>query len=60
MMFLHVDYACADQCCNQENEMRMTCYKCGKCGRKFNNAGIMTDKGNTTCSEFEDGEEENV
>ena len=56
MMFF-VDYACADQCCNQENEMKIICHKCGKCGRKFNDSGVMTDKGNTTCSEFEDGEQ---
>ena len=57
MMFF-IDYACADQCCNERNEMKMTCYKCGKCGRKFNDVGVMIDKGETTCSEFEDGEQD--
>ena len=50
MMFF-VDYCCAKECCNTENEMHMTCYKCGKCGRKFNDAGIMIDDGGTTLDE---------
>ena len=59
MMFLY-DYCCAKECCNPENEMHMTCYKCGKCGRKFNDAGVMIDDGGTTSDEDceWDGEQE--
>lgn len=45
-----IDYSVADQCDNPK--AWFTCYKCGKCGRKFEN-GIMIDDGGTTVSDEE-------
>ena len=43
-----VDYITAKECKN--GEAWYTCYKCGKCGRKFED-GIMVDDGGTTIEE---------
>ena len=48
-----IDYGCAKECCNPDNEMKFTCYKCGECGRKFEN-GIMIDDGGTTTEEWDE------
>lgn len=29
------DYNCAEDCCNDDNDYKIVCQKCGKCGRKF-------------------------
>lgn len=52
-MILFVDYAIAVECNNEE--AWNLCYKCGKCGRKFDDDGIMTDDGGTH-ERSEDGE----
>ena len=44
-------YPIAEQC--QNEKCWYTCYKCGKCGRVFEN-GIMVDDGGTTVSEEEE------
>lgn len=41
---VYVDYSTAVEC--QNPEAWFTCYKCGKCGRRFEN-GIMVDDGGT-------------
>ena len=46
--YIILDYTPADQCCN--NEVWYTCYKCGKCGRVFEN-GYLIDDGGTTVTE---------
>lgn len=43
-MRIFVDYWVAKECKRPHYGM---CYKCGKCGRKFEN-GIMVDDGGTT------------
>ena len=43
-----IDYALAKECKNEE--VWHTCYKCGKCGRVFEN-GLMVDDGGTTIEE---------
>lgn len=43
-----VDYELAKNCKN--TNVWYTCYKCGQCGRKFEN-GIMIDAGDTTIAE---------
>lgn len=43
-----VDYSRANEC--KQESCGYTCYKCGKCGRKFEN-GFMVDDGGTTDSE---------
>lgn len=43
-----IDYVIANECKNKE--VYFICYKCGKCGRKFEN-GVMVDDGGTTVSE---------
>lgn len=45
---IFVDYSCAKQCKNIEESYGMICVKCGKCGRKFNNDGVMVNDGGTT------------
>lgn len=45
---LIVDYSRANEC--KQESWGYTCYKCGKCGRKFEN-GFMVDDGGTTDSE---------
>ena len=46
--YMILDYTPADQCCN--NKVWYTCYKCGKCGRIFEN-GYLVDDGGTTVTE---------
>lgn len=50
-MNMIIDYEKAEQCKNEK--CWYTCYKCGKCGRVFEN-GIMVDDGGTTVSEEEE------
>ena len=52
MMQMIVDYSRAKECKNEEC-MYGTCYKCGKCGRKFEN-GFMVDDGGTTVEDEEE------
>ena len=40
-----MDYIVAKECCNPENEWKMTCYKCGKCGRVFEDGFMVSDGG---------------
>ena len=48
-----VDYSVAVECKNKD--AWYTCYKCGECGRVFEN-GFMVDDGGTTV--YEEGEED--
>lgn len=48
------DYIPVKECKNKD--VWYTCYKCGKCGRKFNEDGIMVDDGGNTVMEDEDFE----
>lgn len=45
-----VDYIISKECKNEK--VWCTCYKCGKCGRVFEN-GFMIDEGGTTVDEEE-------
>ena len=45
-----VEYTLAKECKNEE--AWYICYKCGKCGRVFEN-GLMVDDGGTTIEEEE-------
>ena len=38
---IHVSYYRHQECKNEELSYGFICYKCGKCGRKFNEYGIM-------------------
>ena len=49
-----VDYCKAEECKNEETWY--ICYKCEKCGRKFDEQGIMTDDGGT--HPYEEGNDE--
>ena len=46
-----IDYILAKECKN--SEVWFTCYKCEKCGRKFED-GLMVDDGGTTIEEEDD------
>ena len=46
-----VDYGISKEC--QNKDAWYTCYKCGKCGRKFEN-GFMVDDGGTTPMEWDE------
>lgn len=48
MSNIMIDYIPADQCKN--DNVWFTCYKCGKCGRKFED-GFLVDDGGTTVTE---------
>lgn len=50
---MFIDYAKSDQCENEEC-MYFTCYKCGKCGRKFENGFMVDDGGTTVTDEYDD------
>lgn len=50
-MNMIIDYVPSKECKNKD--VMYTCYKCGKCGRKFEN-GIMVDDGGTTVIDDED------
>lgn len=41
-----VSYTRAKECNNDEC-LSFICYKCGKCGRQFNEDGFMIDEGGT-------------
>lgn len=43
-----IDYIPATECKNVQETFGMICVKCGKCGRKFNDDGVMVDDGGTT------------
>lgn len=43
-----IDYAPSKEC---KEMCYCVCYKCGKCGRKFNEYGVMIDDGGTTPQE---------
>lgn len=45
-----IDYTPCKEC----KEYAMTCYKCGQCGRKFDQYGIMIDEGGTTVESEEE------
>lgn len=51
-MNMFVDYIPAKECKNED--VMYTCYKCGECGRKFNESGIMIDDGGTSSMNEED------
>ena len=46
-----IDYTVAKEC---KEITYGICYQCGKCGRKFNEYGIMIDDGGTTVEEEEE------
>lgn len=48
-----VDYVVSDKCCNDDNVLKYTCYKCGKCGRQFDKNGFMLDLGEESEAENE-------
>lgn len=50
-----IDYMPADQCENKE--AWYTCFKCGKCGRRFED-GYLADDGGTTVTEEEEKDNE--
>ena len=50
-----IDYIKAKEC--QNREAWFICYKCGRCGRKFED-GFMVDDGGTTPDYGEEEEEE--
>ena len=52
MAKIFIDYTRAIEC--EEETFGYMCYKCGKCGRKFNDYGIMVDDGGTTPDEGEE------
>ena len=47
---IHIDYMTSKECVNPESYFSI-CVKCGKCGRKFDEHGFMTDDGGTTTDE---------
>lgn len=49
---IFVDYIIAEECKNRE--AFFVCYKCGKCGRVFDDDGIMIDDGGTHPREGEE------
>lgn len=51
-MNMFSDYVPAKECENED--VMYTCYKCGGCGRKFNDEGIMVDDGGTSSMDEED------
>ena len=46
-----IDYTPAQECKN--DEVWFTCHKCGRCGRVFDEDGIMTDSGGTHVCEVD-------
>lgn len=46
-----IEYTPAEECENED--VMYICYKCGKCGRKFED-GIMVDDGGTHCEKDEE------
>jgi len=49
--YIMIDYIPSKECVNES--VYCTCYKCGECGRVFDEDGIMIDDGGTTVSEEE-------
>ena len=48
-----IDYILAKECKNEE--ARCTCYKCGKCGRVFEDGFMIDEVGTTVDEEEQDG-----
>jgi len=48
-MDMIIDYSTCVECENED--AWFTCYKCGECGRVFNDYGMMIDEGGTTVGE---------
>lgn len=46
------DYTPAEEC--QNNDVWISCHKCGRCGREFDEHGIMTSTGGTHIREEDD------
>lgn len=44
---VHIDYMVSKECENPESYFSI-CVKCGQCGRKFDENGIMIDDGGTS------------
>ena len=40
---IHISYTPSEECKNLFETYGMICVQCGKCGREFNNSGIMID-----------------
>lgn len=51
-MNMIIDYVPSKECKNED--VIYTCYKCGMCGRKFNEHGFMIDDGGTSPIDEED------
>ena len=51
---IHISYTPLEECENLSETYGMICVQCGKCGREFNNSGIMTDDGSTTTEKGEE------
>jgi len=49
-----VDYTVCKECKDFEAWCFGTCYKCGRCGRKFNDDGVMVDSGGTHPVSYKD------
>lgn len=47
---VHIDYMTSKECVNPESYFAV-CVKCGQCGRKFDENGIMIDDGGTSVDE---------
>lgn len=47
-----LDYIPAEEC--QNNDVWFSCHKCGRCGREFDENGIMISTGGTHIREEED------
>ena len=50
--YIFIDYIPAKECVNED--IWYICQKCGKCGRVFDEYGIMVDDGGTTVDEDAD------
>lgn len=48
--FVHIDYMVAKECENPDS-YGAVCIKCGQCGRKFDEHGLMVDDGGTSVDE---------
>ena len=53
---IFVDYIVSRECKDFEAFCYGTCHKCGKCGRMFNENGMMIDSGGTHTVSVEDME----
>ena len=53
-MMVLIDYMMAKECKNIEERYSEICYKCGRCGRVFDEDGVMIDGGGTHPIEMEE------